>query len=274
MILALIARVAAAAPDDAAYHEAERRAVAGEPGAIDAFEAIGAARPTTRWTDNAWAEAARLAERAGDFDRARRDLAQAIATATDDQLAKRARGDLARLDAIAGATGQWSAVAAAHEKLVARIAAPGDPKPALADLEALVRANPGYPRAATAMLVIAGGWERDGDFARALAWLREAAGAPAQAVDHEHAVAELARGEIRAGELAAAEQSIAAVARLDPALARVLGGALDRARHRRWLRWALWAALAAIALGAVVALRRAAGSWRAAARGSRGRRSR
>ena len=200
--------------DDAAVSRGRARAVAGEPGAIDAFEALGAARPTTRWTDDAWAEAARLAERAGDFARARRDLAQAIATATDDQLATRARGDLARLDAIAGATGQWSAVAAAHERLVARIAAP---RRSEARARRASRRWSGRTRAIRALRPRcsrsrAAGSATATSSARSR-WLREAAGAPAPAVDREHAIAELARGEIRAGELAAARAAIAAVAR-------------------------------------------------------------
>src|SRR5207237_6652188 len=116
--------------------------------------------------------AARLAEGAGDYDRARRDLDSAIAVASDDQLRARAEAELARIAAFTGAAGQWSAVAAEHERLVARISGGGDPKPALRELEALVRAHPQYPRTAMAMVAIARGWQRDGDPMRALAWLR------------------------------------------------------------------------------------------------------
>jgi hypothetical protein len=124
------ARIAAADPEadaDAAFRAAEQRAATGDPTAIDAFERLGATQPATRWTDDAWAEAARLAERAGDRSRARRDLAQAIATAGDDAVRRRATADLARLDAIAGPGGQWAAVATEHDRLADRLAAGGDP---------------------------------------------------------------------------------------------------------------------------------------------------
>ena len=262
VIVLVLARIALAEPE-ADFHAAEQRAAAGDPGAIDALETIGAARPVTRWTDDAWMLAARLAERAGDYDRARRDLGAAIAVASDDQLRARAEAELARIATFTGAAGQWSAIAAEHERLVENIAGRGDPKPALHELEALVRANPQYPRAAMAMLAIARGWQRDGDQVRALAWLREAAGAMGDRIDHQRALAELVRGEIRTGDI---EGALAHIDSVDPAFAPALRAELATARKREMLRWILWSALAAIAIAAVVVLRRASGSWRAAAR--------
>src|SRR2546430_1942823 len=86
----------------------------------------------------------------------------------NDRAARRARADLDRLTAVPGAAGEWTAVAAAPDRPETAVLAGGDPKPALVALEQLVRAHPGYPRAIGAMLVIARGWERDGDAARAL----------------------------------------------------------------------------------------------------------
>lgn len=263
----LVARVATADSDtdgEAAFQAAERQAAAGDPHAIEALEQLGAARPVTRWTDDAWAEAARLAERAGDYDRARRDLGQAIAVATDERLRARASADLARISAFTGAAGQWNQVAAEHARLVAGLEVGGDPKPALRQLEALVRAHPQYPRAVLVMLEIARGWQRDGDLARALGWLREAATAPVDdPIVHAHAKAELARGEIRAGELDTAAEQIEGLA---PTIAGPLREELRTARHREVVRWLLWSTIAAIAAAALWVLRRAAGSWRAAAR--------
>jgi Tfp pilus assembly protein PilF len=267
-VLVLCAAVAAYAGDDdpdrgSAFHAAEVRAAAGDVGAIDALEAIGAARPITRWTDDAWSEAAGAAERAGDLARARRDYEHALELAGDDTFARRVRGDLARLAQRTGETGAFAGVAAAHERLVAQIQAGGDPKPALRELGALVDANPGYPHAATAMLALAAGWERDGAFATARAWLVRAQ-ATASPDEHERVFSEAARFAIRAHELGDAETAIAQLH--DRQNARELAETLDAARVRYDLRRGLWGLLAAIAIAAIVVLRRDAGSWRAAAR--------
>jgi len=259
------ARVAAADDHAAeqAFRTAEQHAVAGDRQALDELEAVGRARPITRWNDQAWIEAAQFAERAGDYARAERDLAEAIAITTDDRLARRARGELARLAGFAGENGQWSAVAAEHEKLEQQLAASGDPKPVLAELEALVAANPGYPRAWAVMVVIAEGWERDGDSARALDWLRRAKAA-ASGADRVHASAELARTAMRAGELAEARAVIETIG--DPIAARELRAAFARAELRRDVRWVVLALLAVFVVLAAVSLRRQAGAWPAAAR--------
>jgi predicted negative regulator of RcsB-dependent stress response len=261
-VAALVCALATAAyADDAeqALRDAQQRAAAGDPTAIDALEAVGSARPITRWTDDAWRTAAQLAERANDFARARRDLEQVVATSDDEQAVRRARADLDRIATQAGAAGEWSEVAAAHERLVQRARAGGDPAPALRDLEALVRANPRYPRAAMVMLAIAQGWERDGDPERAIRWLRDAVAAAGPA-DRTRATAELARTLIRHGELAAARDTITAIS--DPMLAAELHDRLATAELRRAIHWGVVGVLVAIAAIALVALRRAAGSWR------------
>jgi hypothetical protein len=93
-----------------------------------------------------------------------------------------------------------------------------------------------------------------------------AVAAPAPPADHERALAELARCDIRAAAFDDAGAQIAAVEVVDPALARVLRDDLASAERRAQLRWLLWGLLAAIAAAAAFALRRASGSWRAAAR--------
>ncbi|HET9992253.1 MAG TPA: hypothetical protein VFQ65_27165, partial [Kofleriaceae bacterium] len=212
---------------------------------------------------DAWSEAAGAAERAGDLARARRDYEHALELAGDDTFARRVRGDLARLAQRTGDTGAFAAVAAAHERLVARIQASGDPKPALRELGALIDANPGYPRAATAMLALAAGWERDGAFATARAWLVRARSA-ASPGEHERVFSEAARFAIRAHEFGEAEALIAELG--DRQNAGELAETLATARWRRDLRGGLWGLLVAIAVAAIVLLRRDAGSWRAAAR--------
>lgn len=240
--------------------DAQQRAAAGDPTAIDALEALGAARPVTRWTDDAWRSAAQLAERSRDYARARRDLEQVIATSDDDQVVRRARADLQRITGIVGGAGQWTGVAALHEQLAQRAQQPGDPTPVLHDLEALIRANPTYPRAAMAMLTVARGWELEGDADRAIRWLREATRAATDATERMRATADLARTQIRHGDLASARETIATVQ--DPALVGQLRKLLARAELRRTIRWIVIGVLAVLAAIAMLALRRAAGSWR------------
>lgn len=271
LALLVCARVAAADDTGRDLADATFRSALGA-GDIDALERAGAARPITRWSDDAWLEAARLAARANDYARALRDLEQAIAVSTDDLLVRRARAELARLTGLAGSAGQWTAVAAAHERLVPALRAGGDPRATLRELEQLVRANPRYPRRSAVMLAIASAWEREGEGATAVAWLREARGAAGSESIHSlerlHAHAELIRTLIRTHELDGAEVELAA---LEPAagqrsLVVELRAKLERAEWRRSVRWAMWGVLAVLTGFAVVMLRRAAGSWRAAGR--------
>src|SRR5262249_11750620 len=74
-----VARAARGGDAGQAFGDALRREAAGDASVIDTFEALGTASPPTIWSDDAFVEAARLAERAGDLARARRDYERAIA---------------------------------------------------------------------------------------------------------------------------------------------------------------------------------------------------
>lgn len=235
----LCCATAAAQSDDG---EAFRRA----QGDIDALERLGDAH--SRWSDDAWVEAARLAERANDYARARRDLERAIAIADDPRLAERARGDLARLTALA----DWSTVSAEHERLLPAVNNIGDPRPALVKLEELARTNPRYPRAAMLMLQIAAGWEREGEDDRAVEWLAQARAAAATPTDRLRTAAETIRTLIRIDRLADAERELA---HLDApeSLRANLRERLADAKLRRAIRWSMWGVL--VVLAAVAAWR-------------------
>jgi hypothetical protein len=252
LIVALLAGTARADDPASAFRAAEAHR------SIDELEALGARRPTSDWTDDAWSEAARLAAAAGDVARERRDLEQVVATGTDPQLVRRAKAELDRLAAIAGAGGEWAQVAIEHERLEAA-AAHGDPKPALRALEALVRANPGYPRANAVRLAIGHGWERDGDTERALHWYREAA-----ATGDSTARIALVRALVGARDLSAARQALTQVS--DPHIQAALARDLATAERRQSLRYVLGGVLATIVLALILLLRREAGSWRAVPR--------
>ena len=258
--LLLLARVAFADP------EADFRAALANQD-IAALETLGAQRPLTRWSDDAYAEAARLAIKANDFARAKRNLEQVIAIGTDAQLVRRARNELERITSFTGSTGEWTAVAAEHERLAPSLHTRGDPRPALEALERLVRAHPRYPRAPMLMVALASGWEREGDADRALAWLREAKAMPTARADKLRISSDLVRTLIRAGELAAAEAELVLFSReASPGLVTNLRKDLDQARVRRTIRWIMYGVLATLFALALVTLRRTAGSWRAALR--------
>jgi hypothetical protein len=262
LVIALVAcaRLAHADPEhdaDLAFRAAEDRALAGDASATDALEALGASRPITRWTDDAWFEAARFAEKAGDLPRARGDLEEARAVTTDPLLGRRIAASLLRLAPLVS----WTDVDDAHDRLVDMIQRPGDPKLGLALLGALVLANPTYPRALPAMLALARGWERDGAIDEARSWLERAATLTLAPADREHVTAERARFELRGGDVAVARASIAALR--DPQLRAQLDHDLTRAEWRRRFRVASWIVLGVLAIIAIVALRRARVGWRA-----------
>ncbi len=276
VLVALGAVVRADAPDAAQGDERAFHAALAA-GDVDALEALGSSRPVTRWSDDAWSEAAVLASRRGDFLRARRDLEQVLTVGTmqrasgitlDEQLARRARLELARLGGLAGATGEWSAVAAEHERLVATLLSiGGDPRPTLRALEQLVTEHALYPRASSLMLSIAAGWERDGNPARALDGLQQARHAATTELDRLHAHAELVRMLTRTGDLDTAAREIDVLAKsATPGLVASLKRDLARAHRRRMLRWLALVVLGALSIGALVALRRASGSWHAVPR--------
>lgn len=259
LVLAVIgARLAAADPEadaGAAFRRAGELAAARDPQAIAAYEQLGAQRPVTRWTDDAWAEAARLAEQARDYARARRALAALLAVSTDERLVARARGSLARLAEVGGA--EWDAVRAEHERLIAELyGTEGDPTAELEALAAFVRAHPSYPRANAVRIALAQGWETEGERDEALAWYREAAEAAA-AERGQLSRLGYARALIRAGDLDDAETVLAA---LDPLLVdaadrAVAARELEIARDRRVIRIGLALALAT-AVAVVLAVHR------------------
>lgn len=265
-LVALVACAAVASADpetdaDAAFRRASELAALRDPAAVTAFEALGTARPITRWTDDAWAEAARLAENARDYARARRDYVQVVALGTDDRMIARARGALARIEELGGE--QWDAVRAAHERLASVINGGGDPESGLRELAELVRANPAYPRANLVRLAIAMGWESEGDRETALAWFREAADA-AMAERGQHVRLEYVRALVRAGELTDADRELAALdsALVDHGGARQAAEALATAHHRRKIWIGLALGLALLIAAALAVARREIGSWR------------
>ena len=261
VVVALLALATLAFADEQAFRAAGELAANDDPRAIDAFEAAGAARPVSRWTDDAWVEAARLAEKRGDYDRARRDLEQAIAISTDAQLVRRAKRDLERIAQLTGG-GAWSAVAAEHQRIVTALARGGDPTGELEALEALVRANPQYPRAVAVRITIARGWESEDEVARALRWLRDAVAA-ARGRERDTARIELVRMLIRNRDLAAARRELVLVG--DRGTQRTLARKLATAETQQIVRWTVVGCLLVLAAIAAVLLRRRAGSWRAAA---------
>lgn len=264
IVLALCAH-AAAADGETEADRAFRTALAA--GDIDALETLGRARPVTRWTDDAWLEAARLAVRANDYARARRDLDESIATGTDPALVRRARTERARLATLTGDTGEWTAVASSHERLVTALGRDGDPRATLNALAQLVDSHPAYPRRVIVMLAIAAGWEREGHADRAVHWLRRARDSATEPLDRLRAHADLVRTLVRDRELTAASEELERLASTaPPALVIELRASLDRAYMRRVVRRVLWALLAALAAVAAWSARRHAGTWRAAAR--------
>jgi hypothetical protein len=282
LVIVLLAGIARADDPASAFRAAEAHR------SIEELEALGARRPVSEWTDDAWSEAARLAGAAGDLERERHDLEQVVAVGPemeragfspargpemeragfspargeDSQLVRRARAELDRIASIAGGAGQWAAVVAEHERLETATMH-GDPKPALHGLESLVRAHSDYPRATSVRLAIARGWERDGNEARALGFYREALEL-APPADQLTARIALVRALITGGELADARDELASVT--DRGIAKALAADLATAEHRRVLRDVLAGVLAVIAVALVVLLRRDARSWRGVAR--------
>ena len=249
VVVTLAATVAFA--DEQQFRAAGELAAKGDPSAIDAFEAAGNARPVTVWTDDAWVEAARLAELSRDYDRARRDLEQAIAVSTDAQLLRRAKRDLARLQETAG----WSAVTAEHQRLVDDIGDGGDPTAALEKLEAIAKANPSYPRAVPLRIAIARAWETEDEVDRALGWLR--------GVDDERARIELVRMLVRHRHLDEARRELAKIG--DAAARRTLERSLSA--NETWQRLGYVASAILLVCAALAAwLLRRRGGFRQLAR--------
>lgn len=247
---------------DAALRAAIARSQSDLAGALADLEALGARRPLTRWSDNAWSEAARLAEAAGNYTRARRALEQVIAIDRDAPMVRRARATIERLGAITGG-GRWDAIARRHDELVSSIFGGGDPHAAIAELEALVRANPAYPRANAARISLARAWEMEGDTDLALTWMRTASDQAGQAERGQRTRLELARMAIRMNELDAARaelHALSSIASTDRAALADARSNLATAERRRWIRRAVWALLALLAIAALTTLARDTGA--------------
>lgn len=269
LVLAGSAHADANSDAERAFFDLLRREAAGDSSVLEAFEALGAASPPTLWSDDAYVHAARLAEQRRDLARARNNYEKAATIAGDGRLASRARSELARLAANTGG-GQWDQVAAAHERLEGDVYSGNNPKPALRGLEALIAAHPNYPRRAGVALVVAEGWEREGDAARAIDWLastRVADPAQQRALDVALIHALIRQREIDRAQLLL--QRYRASSSADPAVIRELDQALYRAQRRRWLRRLAWGLICIAGLWAAADLRRAAGSWRNALRALR-----
>lgn len=251
-----------ASDGERAFLDALHRDASGDASALEAFEALGAASPPTIWSDDAYVHAARLAERRGELARARSNYEKAIALGGDDRLAARARSELARLIETTGG-GQWDTVAAEHERLESLVYGGRDPQPALRDLEALVTAHPNYPRRVGVVLVIAEGWEREGQAARAIEWLANTAVTDLQQ-QHQLDVA-LIHALIRHRDLGRARtllQAYRGSQASDPTIVRELNSELDRELQRRWWRRLAWGIICLAGAIALADLRRTAGSWR------------
>jgi predicted negative regulator of RcsB-dependent stress response len=259
IIILLLATTLAADPD-ADFRAAAELAAKNDPQALAAFEALGAARPVSRWTDDAWVEAARIAERARYLDRARKDLGEAIAISDDAQLTRRAKRDLERLTELTGAGGEWSAVSARHDQLISALASGGDPTSRLEELESIAKANPGYPRGVALRIALARAWDQEDEADRAVSWLRDALRLPRP----EHARIELVRVLIRHRWLDEARRELAAVD--DKTTRASLARSLQMEETRSTRRWIALALLGGLAIAAALLLRRRTGSLRATAK--------
>lgn len=262
LMLAGTVRADANRDAERAFFELLRREASGEASALNEFEALGATSPPTIWSDDAYIQAARLAEQRGELARARNNYEKAIAVSTDARLASRARSELARLTANTG-SGQWDRAAATHDRLVSEVYGGNQPQRALGALETLVAANPGYPRRAAAVLVIAEGWEREGQADRAIEWLSSTRVADRQ--QQLQLDVALIHALIRHRDIERAQRLLAAyraATTADPSVVRELDKALGAAQHRRWFRRLALVLVGIAAAVACIDLWRLAGSWR------------
>jgi tetratricopeptide (TPR) repeat protein len=258
------------ARQEAAFAAATKKLGEGDfAGARAELEALAAAAPAGRWADDALAEAAAIAERQGDFAGARALWKRLLDGHPESRLARRASARLEELTRAGGTGGLWDATAAEHDRIVRAAAGAEDPQPQLEALGALLEKRRGYPRWFAAALWLGDAWARLGAHRRALGWYEQAEAAAAS--DLERFRAGLARAELwnAMGEHDRAERQLRALRPPDDlarlAIADALGD-VDTARTR-----ARWAVIARVVLGAcalltLVAYRRRAGSFRAAAR--------
>jgi tetratricopeptide (TPR) repeat protein len=259
------------APDEqAAFDAALQRLAAGDPTAIDALIAIADRAPTSPWADDALAEAARGAERAGQLARALALDQRIVRAYPDSRQARRAQARVAELSAAIGADGTWAAVAAEHDAILRAAAGKADPSPQRDAMIALVQAHPDYPEAFAARMWIGDTFLRQGEPGQAGPWFDAAAAAAPAPRDAWRARKASADARAAAGDDAAAEAAYLALRGASAEQDGTLDQAeteLAAARGRRsWILDA-WILLAAALIAALAAARRAAGSWPAALRG-------
>lgn len=250
-VVVLIAAPARAEPDAAgeAFRAATRLVADGDHAAAQAaFEAVVALDPAGPWADDALAEAAGAAERRGALDDARRLWRRVLAEHPSSRQSRRARARVAALEQAIGPGGEWLAVAEAHERIVRGATGEQDPRGAIAALEALVAAHPGYPRAHAARIWIGEAWLRAGFPGRAAQVFRDARARATAPADRWRAGKALGDALAASGDLDAAEAQYRAMIGEGDALADgALAGALDEVatmRLRAHLVIAAWAALA------------------------------
>jgi tetratricopeptide (TPR) repeat protein len=257
------------AQDQAAFAEATRKLGAGDlPGARAALEALAAGSPGGRWADDALSEAAAIAERQGDRAGARALWRRLLAEYPESRLTRRAAARLAELTSAGGDGGRWDAVAAEHDRLVLA-AAVEDPTPMLEDLGALLEKSVGYPRWFAAALWLGDAWARIGRRDLAHRWYERAAVVATTPLELFRA--DLARAELWAasGDHDRAERALRKLHPPDELARLAVADALDavaKARSRARMALAARLALGVCALIAIAAIRRRAGSWRAAVR--------
>lgn len=270
--LSVMATAAHADPDpaDARLHAAQLQDAAGDhAGAFAAMVAVADDFPDSPWAPSALAAASRIAERDGDPARAAALLERLAGRYPTNRSAAWARSHAAELERAADP--RWRDVTAAHDAIVATVGRDrGDPHPALRRLADLIDASPGYPRAAAARLWLGDRWLEQGDFDLAVAAYRAAAATPG-ATPVERRLAQLGRISALTAldDFAAADRELAALAAdpaADPIAIARARDELDTLRARHALRIAAWILLSVLAGAALVLIRRAAGSTRAALR--------
>jgi tetratricopeptide (TPR) repeat protein len=255
-------------PADARFRAATARAATGDrSGALADFVAIADTAPDSPWADDALVEAARLAEQQADPARAGALLTRMADRYPASRSARWARAHAAQLAARA-VPDEWRPTAAEHDAVIRAVGRHGDPTPHLDRLAALLRARPGYPREHAAQIWLGDAWSRQGEWARALGWYRDALATAATPDARRTARLRSVSALVALDRFADADAAIDEVASdpaIDPhAIARARRD-VDRGRVRHRWRIAAWLALAMLAVAALIQLRRATGSMRATA---------
>jgi tetratricopeptide (TPR) repeat protein len=270
-IVALWAGIARADAGEDAFRAASEKLGAGDlEGAQQAFEAIAAADPQGAWADDALAEAAQAAERRGRLDDAHRLWRRVLDQYPSSRAARRARARVAALEQAIGEGGRWLAVAEEHDAILRATAGNGPLDDAIARMEALVAANPEYPRAEDARMWIGDTWMRMARPDRAIEAYRAAGAAAKTPEDTWRAGKALGDALALDGQLDAAEAQYRTLYGTSDALGeRAIDESLrdlEKVRSRQRLTLAAWIALVLAMLLFAVTAWRATSSVGAAAR--------